>query len=72
MLPVDRTVADRWASIMAQGVRADEHCPPSIVLIAATALAQDLTVVTRNTRDFEIAGVFTFNPWALGRVGDTP
>jgi hypothetical protein len=32
-------------------------------LIAATALANDLTVVTRNIRDFEGSGVTTINPW---------
>jgi toxin FitB len=32
-------------------------------LIAATALRHDLTVATRNTRDFDVFGVRTFNPW---------
>jgi toxin FitB len=31
--------------------------------IAATALVHDLTVVTRNTRDFEGTGVRLLNPW---------
>ena len=31
--------------------------------IAATALVHHLTVVTRNTADFEGAGVILFNPW---------
>lgn len=31
--------------------------------IAATALVHNLTVVTRNTRDFEGTGVKLFNPW---------
>ena len=34
--------------------------------IAATALAHGLTLVTRNTRDFErIAGLRLVNPWEL-------
>lgn len=31
--------------------------------IAATALVHDLTVVTRNTRDFQGTGVRLINPW---------
>jgi predicted nucleic acid-binding protein len=38
-------------------------------LIAATAITHGLTVVTRNTRDFEAITVPLFNPWeqALSR-----
>ncbi|MDQ6436746.1 type II toxin-antitoxin system VapC family toxin [Mesorhizobium sp. LHD-90] len=36
-------------------------------LIAATALVHGLTVVTRNTRDFEGTGVKLFNPWEAAR-----
>ena len=32
-------------------------------LIAATALVHDLTLWTRNTRDFEGTGVRLFDPW---------
>lgn len=32
-------------------------------LIAATALHHNLTLVTRNTKDVQIAGVNLFNPW---------
>jgi predicted nucleic acid-binding protein len=31
--------------------------------IAATALVLDMTVVTRNTRDFDQTGAKLFNPW---------
>ena len=34
-------------------------------LIAATALENDLIVVTRNVRDFERLGVAILNPWEL-------
>jgi toxin FitB len=32
-------------------------------MIAATAFRHDMTVVTRNTRDFEGLGVMLLNPW---------
>jgi predicted nucleic acid-binding protein len=32
-------------------------------LIAATSLQHDLTVVTRNSDDFERCGVRSVNPW---------
>jgi predicted nucleic acid-binding protein len=31
--------------------------------IAATALHHNLTIVTRNVKDFEPLGVSLFNPW---------
>src|ERR1035441_8475805 len=45
MLPVDRQVAGRWASLVAQGARAGRPLPTVDSLIAATALAYDLTIV---------------------------
>jgi predicted nucleic acid-binding protein len=32
-------------------------------LIAATALEHGLTLVTRNTKDFELLGLTILNPW---------
>jgi predicted nucleic acid-binding protein len=64
VLPVDRRVAARWASLVAQGVRTGRPLPTVDSLIAATALAHELTIVSRNTKDFEGVGVVTVNPWA--------
>ncbi len=63
MLPVDRKVAARWASLMAFCAREGRPLPVIDSLIAATAIFHDLTLVTRNVRDFEGSGVPTFNPW---------
>ena len=63
ILPVDRQVAMRWASLVAQGSRTGRPLPTVDSLIAATALTHGLTIVTRNTRDFEGIGATTINPW---------
>lgn len=63
ILPVDRDVATHWTALVVHGVRTGKPLPAIDSLIAATALAHGLTVVTRNSRDFENAGVETFNPW---------
>jgi predicted nucleic acid-binding protein len=63
ILPVDRRVASRWASLVAHGTRTGRPLPTIDSLIAATALAYDLAIVTRNTRDFEGVGAATINPW---------
>ena len=64
VLPVDRQVAMRWASLVAQGSRTGRPLPTVDSLIAATALAHGLTIVTRNTKDFEGIGATIINPWA--------
>jgi predicted nucleic acid-binding protein len=63
VLPVDRQVAMRWASLVAQGSRTGRPLPTVDSLIAATALVHGLTIVTRNAKDFEGIGAATINPW---------
>jgi predicted nucleic acid-binding protein len=63
VLPVDRRVAMRWASLVAQGARIGRPLPTVDSLIAATALSHGLTIVTRNAKDFDGIGAATINPW---------
>jgi toxin FitB len=58
MLGID----ERTASVCAQ-LHAPDPKPYMDALIAATARVHDLTVVTRNIKDFEPMGVRCFNPW---------
>ena len=60
MIDVDGDVAGAWARI-----RARRSAPVIDALIAATASVHDLTVVTRNARDFEALDVKVLNPWRL-------
>lgn len=63
ILPVDADVALAWAGLASQSQVAGQPVPLIDSLIAATALAHDLTVVTRNVRDFERCGVPVLAPW---------
>ena len=63
ILPVDRRVADCWAQLAAGGIKIGRPLPAIDSLIAATAIAHNLTIATRNIRDFEAAGVKVTNPW---------
>jgi toxin FitB len=58
ILPIDLATAEKWGEL---GI----HQPLSTAdgLIAATALVHDLTIVTRNTSDFEPHGVRILNPF---------
>lgn len=60
VLAIDAHTADRWGRVMAQAGR---PLPAIDALLAATALQHDLTLVTRNTKDFADLEVRLINPW---------
>lgn len=60
-LAVDAAVVVRCARL-----HVPNPAPPHDALIAATALAHGLTLVTRNTTDFAHMGVSLLNPWEFG------
>lgn len=60
LLDIDAATADRWGRLMAQAGR---PLPAIDGLLAATALQHDLTLVTRNSKDFADVGVRLINPW---------
>lgn len=57
LLPIDTLVADDWGRL-----RAVRTLPVVDTLIAATARVHDLTLVTRNEKDFADLGVTILNP----------
>jgi toxin FitB len=59
VLPMDVRTFRRWARLMHR--RTDKLIEDA--MIAATAEVHNLTVVTRNVRDFDQLGVATFNPF---------
>lgn len=64
ILPVDEPVALTWGDLMGLAKRRGRGLSSMDGLIAATAMAEGLTLATRNTRDFEGFGIELFDPWA--------
>lgn len=61
---VGRTlVVDEAVVLRCTRLHVPNPAPPHDALIAATALAHGLTLVTRNTADFANMGVTLLNPW---------
>ena len=63
VLDFDATTASEWARLLARLKKRGQAMPVKDSLIAATALAHDLTVATRNAQDFRNAGVAVENPF---------
>ena len=63
ILPVTEPIAERWGILAGQSLLRGKTIKVADGLIAATALHHDLTIVTRNVKDFEYLGVELLNPW---------
>ncbi|MGH9321919.1 MAG: type II toxin-antitoxin system VapC family toxin [Vicinamibacteria bacterium] len=62
-LPWEAETGLRWAELLARLRAAGRAMPVKDSLIAATALVHGLTVVTRNTSEFQKAEADVFNPF---------
>lgn len=63
-LPFDRLASEAYGALRAGLAVAGRQFGPVDMLIAATALAHGLTVVTNNTREFERAPGLRVEDWA--------
>ncbi len=63
ILDIDIKTAMQWGKIQGEAQRCGRPLPAVDSLIAATGLAHNLTVVTRNTSDMAASGVLLCNPW---------
>lgn len=63
VLPVSAAIADEWGKVTARRKTKGRANDAMDALIAATATVFSLTVVTRNTRDFEGLTQSVLNPW---------
>jgi predicted nucleic acid-binding protein len=69
VLPVDESIAERWGVLAGECQLRGAPLNTTDGLIAATALEHDLTVVTRNVKDFAGLVVAIFNPWEQDGAG---
>ena len=65
VLPLDRMAAAWAARIRARAQRSGRVVDLGDALIAGTARAHDLSIATRNVRDFEGMEVEVTNPWEI-------
>ncbi|MEQ8287313.1 type II toxin-antitoxin system VapC family toxin [Thalassospira sp.] len=63
ILPINEAVARQCAQLHVPDPKSERDA-----LIAATALVHGMTIVTRNTRDFDPSGVRLLDPWQPGKT----
>lgn len=63
ILDVDLETSFSWGRLQGEAERTGLKLPVMDALIAATAAAHGLIVVTRNVKDIERCGVKVCNPW---------
>ena len=68
VLEVSEDVMFKWRHLVEEGRKAGHTFSQPDLIIAATALHHGLTVVTRDTGDYQLARVALFNPW----IDDVP
>jgi toxin FitB len=64
VLPIDRRIFRLWARLMHR--RSDTLSEDA--MIAATAIVHDLTLATRNVKDFRDFGIALLNPYTTPRT----
>lgn len=63
ILPIDTQTMMVWGKLTAELRKIGKPMPIIDSLITATAQQHELTLVTRNTSDFEAADIALTNPW---------
>lgn len=63
ILPVTEAIAERWGHLAATARKQGVTLAVVDGVLAATAIENDLTLVTRNTKDYSALGVSLLNPW---------
>ena len=63
IIGIDMRVSILWGRIQCVAEKKGKPMPAIDSLIAATGIAHDLIVVTRNVSDMEQSGVTLLNPW---------
>lgn len=66
ILPLDLDMALEWGLVSAANENRGKPAPVVDALLAATAIVRNLTLVTRNDKDFSGFPVKVLNPWNHG------
>ena len=65
ILDIDIKIADAWGSLLASSMSEGRPVGVMDCFLAATALANGMTLVTRDESDFISARVAVLNPWKI-------
>ena len=63
ILTLDRNILIQWGVLCGDLEKSGRKLPVIDSLIAATAITNQLTLVTRNESDFDGINISIFNPW---------
>jgi len=63
ILQVTEEIMLRWRLLVEEGRKTGHTFSQPDLIIAATAIEHDLTVVTRDRSDYDKAGAVVINPW---------
>jgi predicted nucleic acid-binding protein len=70
ILGIDTTVATCWGELVGSHLNAGLTLPSIDSLLAATAMSNNLILVTHNSKDFnKMKGLRFYNPWEVGGEG---
>jgi predicted nucleic acid-binding protein len=64
VLPITEDIMLRWRLLVEEGRRTGYTFSQPDLIIAATAIHHGLTVVTRDRKDYDKAGVPVLDPWS--------
>jgi len=67
IVAIDRATWRLWGRLTGEAMRAGKPVPAIVALVAASAIRNDLVVVTGNARDFRRLGAALADPWAGAR-----
>jgi len=63
IIPIDESISLVWGDLMGLSKQQGRHLFTFDGFIAANAKMHRLTLVTRNTKDFDFISLHLFNPW---------
>ena len=63
MIEIDRNIIDHWGRLWGMAMKKGNTMPVIDSLLAATAIAHGMTIVTRNVTDLQLGEVLIRNPW---------